>query len=276
MVTLAQLQSLYPRAPGAHLQAFADQAAAIFTEFGIDRLPNRLQFFLAQIGHESGGLTIFAENLNYSAARLTVVWPSRFPTLAAAQPYAGNPEKLANNVYASRMGNGPPASGDGYRFRGRGYIQITGRDAYAAIGALTGIDLLHQPDEAFAPDNALRVACGFWKWKNLNALCDSGDFTAVTRRINGGTTGLADRLAWLDKVRRTLAVPPPVPAQPSAATVIAVQKALRDRGFTSIGAADGIVGPRTTAAITQFRTTNGLGPGLIDARLLDVLGIDGG
>jgi len=274
MITLDQLKLLYPRASGAVLTAFAAQAPELFAEFGIDRLRIRQEFFLAQVGHESGGLTITEENMNYSAERLTVVWPSRFPSVAAAAPFARNPEKLANKVYSNRMGNGPPESGDGFRFRGRGCIQITGRDGYRQVGARAGIDLVAQPERAAAVADQLRVACAFWKWKDLNPLCDSGDFVAVTKRINGGTIGMQDRLAWLDKVRRVLATPL-IPAQPPAVeTVRAVQIALRARGFSSIGTADGDLGPKTAAAITLFRQRNGLGDGLIDAALLRVLDID--
>lgn len=271
MITLVQLQALYPRARPDHLSTFAGAATALFGEFGLSQTRNRLHFFLAQIGHESGGLSIIEENMNYRAERLMQVWPGRFPTLASAQPFAGNPEKLANNVYADRMGNGPAASGDGFRYRGRGYLQITGKEGYREVGARAGIDLVASPERAFAAADALRVACAFWRWKDLNTLCDTGDFAKVTRRINGGTIGMPDRLAWLDKVRRTLADPPAT--QPDAEIVRAVQRALQARGFTGVGAADGLIGPKTAAAIRQFREQNGMAPGLIDDALLDMFGI---
>ncbi len=273
MVTLKQLQTLYPRATPAVTGAFAKDAPELFGRFGIADTPNRLQFFLAQIGHESGGLTIVEEKLNYSAERMTRVWPSRFPTVGAAQSFAHDPEKLANFVYAGRMGNGPPAGGDGFRFRGRGYIQITGRDGYENVGARAGIDLVAKPERAAAPADALLVACAFWRWKNLNALCDTGDFAKVTRRINGKLVGIEDRRAWLDKVRRALAAAPAMSGQPKPDVARAVQLALRARGFTAIGAADGLIGEKTAAAIHLFRQRNGLGDGLIDDRLLDVLEI---
>src|SRR4051812_33785750 len=145
----ATIQALFPRAPTAHLEAFAAQHDALFARFEITN-GNRLNFFLAQIGHESGGLTIEEENLNYRADRLCAVWPSRFPTLADAQACAGSPEGLANTVYANRMGNGGAASGDGWRYRGRGYIQITGRDGYAQVGAIAGatLALVEHPERA--------------------------------------------------------------------------------------------------------------------------------
>lgn len=207
----ARIAALYPEAPMAHLDAFAEQADACLGRSGIDRNPVRLNFFLAQIGHESAGLTALEENLDYSAVRLTQVWPKRFPTVALARPFARNPARLADRVYAGRMGNGDEGSGDGWQFRGRGYIQLTGRDAYRAVGELTGLDLEGEPDLAAAAETALAVAGGFWAWKGLNAVCDTGDFARLTRRVNGGTHGMADRLAWLERVRGVLAQPVPAP-----------------------------------------------------------------
>ena len=273
MLSIDELHALYPRAPEAYIDAFAQQSDDLFERFDIGQNANRLQFFLAQIDHESGGLTVTAENLNYSAQRLCEVWPKRFPTIDAANPYARNPEALANVVYCSRMGNGPEESGDGWRYRGRGYIQITGRDGYENVGQIAGLDLLGNPDLATEPEHALLVACGFWSWKQLNDLCDTGDFVKVTIRINGGTNGMADRRAWLDKVRRTLASPPPLADHPSTEEVISVQRALQTKGYREVGAADGVIAPRTIAAITRFRQQNGLGDGLIDDQLKAALGI---
>lgn len=274
MITLDQLKQLYPRASAPVLKAFADSAPAVFAEFELDAHPSRLEYFLAQIGHESGGLTTFEEGLNYSAKRMCQVWPKRFPTLASAQPYANNPQKLASFVYASRMGNGDAASGDGFAYRGRGFIQITGRDGYRNVGQRTGLDLEKNPDLAGQVENFLRVAAGFWKWKDLNSFCDNGDFTGATRRINGGTVGLEDRKAWLDKARRVLAAPSIPKTQPDAQVVRAVQLALRAKGFKSIGSADGDLGPKTASAIRVFRQQEGLGAGLIDDALLKALDLD--
>jgi len=273
MLSETQIRALFPRAPEPHVQAFERRNGELFQRFGIDDSATRLHFFLAQIGHESGGLTITEESLNYRAERLCQVWPGRFPDIESARPFAGNPERLANNVYANRMGNGGPKSGDGWRYRGRGYIQITGRDGYERVGEAAALDLPDNSDLAFAPEHGLLVSCAFWRWKGLNALCDSGDFVRVTRRINGGTTGLADRRAWLDKVRRILGAPPPV-AQPAPQMVIAVQRGLQARGYREVGAADGVVGPRTLAAITRFHQEKGLPEGVIDDALLAALGVE--
>jgi putative chitinase len=199
MLTKAALRTIFPRAPEVDLDAFIASGVEALREAGILEMANRLQYFLAQLGHESNGLTSKEENLNYSAQRLTEIWPSRFPTLEAAKPFAFNPEKLANKVYGGRMGNTEP--GDGYRYRGRGYIQLTGRETYREIGNIAGLDLEANPELASKPENAVRIACAFWTWKKINKQCDAGDFTGVTQRINGGTNGLSDRLDWLRKVK---------------------------------------------------------------------------
>lgn len=273
MLSIDTIRALYPRGPAEHLAAFAAQAEDVLGRFGISDTPTRLHYFLAQIGHESGGLTIMQENLNYRAQRLCEVWPSRFPTLASAGRCAGNPELLANTVYGERMGNRGSASGDGWRYRGRGYIQITGRDGYREVGQRTGLDLEGSPELAFAPEHALVVACGFWRWKGLNDICDTGNFGNVTRRINGGLNGQEDREAWLNKVRRTLGAPVPIDAQPDAPDVIAIQRRLRDLGYVEVGAADGDIGRNTKAAITRFRLDQGLPAGVVDKALIKALGL---
>lgn len=197
MINETRLRALYPKAPADHLRAFA--ASPALKAHGITT-PNRIAYFLAQLGHESGGLTIREENLRYSAKRMTQVWPSRFPTLASAQPYAGNPKALANKVYNGRMGN-RTGSDDGWTYRGRGYIQITGKDGYVQVGVRAGLDLLADPDLACRPGTAVAVAAAFWTWKGLNPVCDAGDFRRCTKIINGGYNGMADREAWLKRTR---------------------------------------------------------------------------
>ena len=274
MITPQQLKALYPRAKDPVLKSFAQSAPTVFGKFELDAKPERAEYLLAQIGHESGGLTIFEEGLNYSAKRLTQVWPRRFPTLEAAQPFANNPQKLANQVYSGRMGNRDPASGDGYAYRGRGFIQITGRDGYRNVGKHCGLELEKDPDLASSVNNQLAIACGFWAWKSLNSLCDARDFKAVTKKINGGLVGLEDRLAWLAKVRRVMAANQVPDKQPTAEVVRSVQLALRTHGITTVGAADGDLGPNTVGAIHAFRRTHDLGEGLIDDALLRALDLD--
>lgn len=145
--------------------------------------------FLGQVLHESSGLSRLSENLNYSAERLCAVWPKRFSTLADAQPYARNPEALANKVYGGRMGN--TQAGDGWLYRGRGPIQLTGRDNYAAVGALLGMDLINEPELMEQPEIALRATVAWWEDRIPDSFL--GDVEKVTKRVNGGLIGLADR-----------------------------------------------------------------------------------
>ena len=205
MLTMPQIAALFPRAEQSHVDQFFVKHTALFARFGLFENMWRLTFFLAQIGHESCGLSVLTENLNYSAKRLVAVWPRRFPTAAAASLYARNPRALGSFVYANRNGNREEASSDGYRFRGRGYMQLTGRAGYQEVGALIGVNLVDQPDHVSHPEHALHVALGYWQWRDVNTLCDGGDFKAVTKKVNGGTNGWDDRLAWLAKVKRCLA-----------------------------------------------------------------------
>lgn len=168
--------------------------------------PARVTMFLAQCAHESGGFKHLVENLHYSAAALLATWPRRFtPDEAVAMAY--DEQRIGNRAYASRMGNGPEASGDGYRYRGRGIIQLTGRDNYARAGAAIGLDFVAQPELLETPDWAASSAGWFWATNGCNALADAGDYLAITKRINGGTNGLADRQAWLAKVQAILGTP---------------------------------------------------------------------
>lgn len=188
-----------PKCPRELAEVLSDE----MVEWGIDTIPRRAMF-LAQCAHESGGFTRFVENLNYSAEGLMKTWPSRFRTLAAAQPYARNPERIANHVYANRLENGNEASGDGWKYRGRGIIQLTGRANYRNAGAGIGEDLIGNPESVLLPKRSAAVACWYWKSNGLNALADTGQFAAITQRINGGQTGQADRERWLRDIRAVL------------------------------------------------------------------------
>ncbi len=152
--------------------------------------PRRLAGFLANIVHETAGMVRLTESMNYSARRLMQVWPRRFPTLASTKPFAGQPEALANHVYGSRMGNIYP--GDGWRYIGRGPLQVTGRDNYARLALVTGLPLLEQPELLQQPSTGARAAAHWWHWAGCNQIADTGDIAAVRRRVNGGAIGLAD------------------------------------------------------------------------------------
>lgn len=154
--------------------------------------------FLAQCGHESQGFTKFVENMNYSAERLMVVFKKYFPTDDLANQYARKPEKIGNRVYANRMGNGPEASGDGFKYRGRGCIHTTGKLNYGMCAETTGIDCLNHPELLETPEGAIISAVWYWTTNGLNNV---SDFTTLTKRINGGTNGLAERQDLLAKLK---------------------------------------------------------------------------
>jgi putative chitinase len=170
--------------------------------------PIRAAMYLAQVAHETAGFSRLEENLNYSAEALCRTWPHRFPTLDVAELFAHNPEKLGNEVYALRMGNGDRESGEGYRYRGRGGPMLTGRDAYKACQESTGIPLLDQPELAAHPEYAFRVAAWFWVAHRIGELADKGDVRAVTLRWNGGLIGLSERQLNFDKFCEQLGVVP--------------------------------------------------------------------
>lgn len=175
--------------------------------FGVNT-PLRLAHFLAQCGHESGGFRLTQENLNYSAKGLMGIFKKYFPTQALADAYARKPEKIANRVYGGRMGNGVEATGEGFKFRGRGYIQLTGKQNYTAFDAAVEDDILANPD-LVSGKHALASAAWFWKKNGLNLIADTGSSTEVvtkiTKRVNGGTIGLADRIKHFKEYHALLA-----------------------------------------------------------------------
>jgi putative chitinase len=164
--------------------------------------PKRQAYFIGQCMHESGGFKQLKENLNYSARGLMATWPSRFPDADTAEKFERNPEKIANKVYAGRMGN--TEDGDGAKYIGRGLIQLTGKENYANCGNAIGVDLVANPDLLSTPKYAALSAGWFWNRKGLNALADADDIDTITKRINGGLIGLADRKAKVEMVSKYL------------------------------------------------------------------------
>lgn len=168
--------------------------------------PRRIAHFLAQIGHESVGFTRVVENLNYSAERLAAVWPARFAAgnlpNDLARSIARNPEAIANSAYGGRMGNEKP--GDGWRYRGRGLIMLTGKASYKQAADATGIDLVTHPDYLETTDIAATIAAWYWSVKGLNGMADIDNLDGITKRINGGTIGIADRRARYAKAIKVL------------------------------------------------------------------------
>ncbi|HYS52595.1 MAG TPA: lytic enzyme [Thermoanaerobaculia bacterium] len=198
-VTSAQLQLLAPNIRSNYRNGFAD-ADKVLADYDINSTALHLAHFMAQILHESGGLTVLIENLDYRAERIREVWPSRFKTVEDAKPFAHNPEALANKVYGGRMGNIQP--GDGWRFIGRGLLQITGRESYERYGKALGIELAASPDLAFSAEWCLPLAAAEWYAAGCNAFADADDIRKVTRAINGGYTGLTSRKKWLARTRQ--------------------------------------------------------------------------
>ena len=184
-------------------QKWLEPLNAAFAKYDIST-PVRQAFFVGQCAHESNNFTRLEEGLNYSASRLMAVWPSRFPTFEAAAPYANNPEKLANKVYGGRADLGNKEDGDGFKFHGRGCIQLTGRDLYERCGEALGVDLISEPTLLAEPMYACLSAGWFWNKKSLNDLADTGDYETMTKRINGGLNGLDDRKAKIAKALSVL------------------------------------------------------------------------
>lgn len=182
------------------------QIPAVEEKFGVNT-PLRLAHFLAQCGHESGGFKFVQENLNYGAKGLMTIFKKYFPTEALAKAYERQPEKIASKVYANRMGNGDEASKEGYKFRGRGYIQLTGKSNYSEFDKTVDDDILANPD-LVATKYPLLSAAWFWSKNGLNALADKGatdaDVTAITKRVNGGTIGLPDRIKHFKEYHKLL------------------------------------------------------------------------
>ena len=208
--TLVELQAAKIKNPEKWLDAIIQTCQ----EFEINT-PQRIAGFLAQTSHESGGYTMLTENLNYRALTLATLWPNRFAVLgpdkkpkkdangkniptAVANSIAGKPELIANLCYSSRMGNGPAESGDGWKYRGRGLKQLTGKDNYVRCGRDLGLDLVGNPDLLLEPMAAARSAGWFWKANNLSSFADVGDIKGMTKKINGGYIGVEARQALYD------------------------------------------------------------------------------
>ena len=187
MVTPEQLTRLHIN------PSLADAFNETFDRWGI-KTTRQQAGFIGQCGHESGNFRVLEENLNYAAERLMKIWPKRFPSLEVAKPYHRNPRKIANKVYANRMGNRDEASDDGWRFRGSGWVQLTGHDNFYHFSKAMGEDFVMKPDLVRTPQYAAQSAGWFWSTHKCNDLAEAWDWTALTKRINGGTIGLEDRV----------------------------------------------------------------------------------
>lgn len=184
-------------APNERVKEFVASFNELADTFGINT-PLRVCGYIANVAHETNELKYLEENLNYSASRLMQVWPSRFKTISFAEKYAHNPEKLGNYVYANRMGNGSEASGDGYRFRGRGYLGTTGKSNYRKYAKSTFCngDLMNNPEWLAQQPGCQKSAMFFWYSNNLNRYADDDDIRGLCKAINGGNLGLANRMYY--------------------------------------------------------------------------------
>lgn len=203
LLTLDVLFDLFPNARKSrlNLQLMLD----IINESDVINTTNRVASFLAQCAHESGSFTIVRENMNYSSVGLRKTFSKYFPTDELAEQYARQPERIGNRVYASRMGNGPESSGDGYKYRGRGFIQLTGKNNYTECGKALNLPLLEKPEILESGGGATRSAMWYWDTNNLNRYADLDDIKGQTRVINGGYNGLDERTRYYEKCKTYLA-----------------------------------------------------------------------
>lgn len=268
MLTSEQFADLFPNCKDP--EGWVDAMNEVFPEYGIDT-PQRIAAFIAQCGHESGGWRVFSENLNYSAKALNAVFPKYFVRAGRdAEEYHRQPEKIANVVYAGRMGNGNTDSGDGWKFRGRGPIQLTGHDNYAAFSSDMEVDAVDNPDiVSEEKEVALKSAIWFWNKNNLNRYADSGDIKTMTKRINGGYIGLEDRIHHWEEALKALGEEASTDHSADDEDDVHVEdlgvlrKGSKGEGVKlmqealGIGA-DGDFGPGTERALKEWQAANGL------------------
>ena len=200
-LTLDQLKQLLPKNP--YVDHWHHALSQLLPDYEINT-PERIAAFIAQCSHESGGFVALKENLNYRAVTLRKIFPKYFPTDDLANAFAGKPEMIANRVYASRMGNGDEASGDGFRYCGRGLIQLTGKSNYQSFADSLEMNVEDVPDYLSTFEGAAQSACWFWESNNLNRFADSGDIKGLTKAINGGYIGLEDRIQHYDHAMQIL------------------------------------------------------------------------
>jgi putative chitinase len=203
ILTQAELSEIVPGNP--YIDHWYEALEQLLPDYDINT-PKRAAAFLAQCAHESGGFKFIKENLNYKAASLRKVFPKYFPTDELAAAYAMKPEKIANRVYANRMGNGDEASGDGYRYCGRGLIQLTGKQNYTNFGESLEISPEEVSEYLATFEGAAQSACWFWETNNLNKWADADDVVKMTKIINGGTIGLEDRIKHYNHALHVLGV----------------------------------------------------------------------
>ena len=192
-MSILSLQQLKQMVKNPHIDHWHEALDQLLDDYEINT-PLRVAHFVAQCAHESGNFVFIKENLNYKAASLQKIFSKYFPTAELAAQYANKPEKIANRIYANRMGNGPETSGDGYKYCGRGLIQLTGKDNYTFFAGSLNIPVEEASDYLATFEGAAQSACWFWEQNNLNRFADANDVKGLTRAINGGYIGLEDRI----------------------------------------------------------------------------------
>ena len=203
ILTKAQLAQMVPGNP--YIDHWYEALEQLLPDYDINS-PQRVAAFVAQCAHESGGFKAIKENLNYRAETLMKVWPRLFSDMATASRYAHNQEAIANRAYGGRMGNGPEESGDGFRYCGRGLIQLTGKNNYQAFADSLEMNVEDVPAYLATFEGAAQSACWFWESNNLNQWADKGDILTLTKKINGGTLGLDDRIKHYNHALHILGV----------------------------------------------------------------------
>ena len=268
--TEQQLAQLIPGNP--YIPQWYHALSMILPDYNIDTVP-RVAAFVAQCAHESANFKFLKENLNYKAESLMRVWPSRFPNMDVARQYAMQPEKIANKVYSDRMGNGPESSGDGWRYAGKGLIQLTGKDNYTRFAESIETPVEEIPDYLGTFEGAVQSACWFWEVNNLNQWADAGDILTLTKRINGGVIGLEDRKKHYAHALHVLgqdggghaATESHAPAAGGADMNSVIRRGSRGETVAAVQArlgltADGDFGPGTEQALKNWQAANGLTP----------------
>lgn len=204
MITLEILQKVCPKTKKEVLEKLVDPLNEVGKKYALFDNKERIACFIAQTAHESGGFNFLEENLNYSAKGLLGVFKKYFPTEELAKQYERQPEKIASRVYANRMGNGPEESKEGFKFKGRGLIQLTGKENYTKFAKSMDMSIDEAVEYLKTTKGAVESAAWFWEENKLNDLCDKKDFLTLTKRINGGTIGLEDRKHHYDVVMEAL------------------------------------------------------------------------
>ena len=202
-MSILSLQQLKQMVKNPHIDHWHEALDQLLDDYEINT-PLRVAHFVAQCAHESGNFVFIKENLNYKAASLQKIFSKYFPTGELAAQYANKPERIANRIYANRMGNGPEASGDGYRYCGRGLIQLTGKDNYTFFAGSLDIPVEEASDYLATFEGAAQSACWFWEQNNLNRFADANDVKGLTKAINGGYIGLEDRISHTEHALHVL------------------------------------------------------------------------